>query len=190
MGWDFQIVQVTAAGTFGTVCVAFDWTSKRFYALKVLKERFKTHEKVLARSRDEAAMLAAMDHPNILQVHELFHVDERPVIVMEWIQGCSLQDLVDCSTTGLPAATALEIVRQGCLALDAAYNAPEPHTGQPMRIIHRDLKPSNMLLSLRGVVKVVDFGIAKAAFGGRESKTVSMVLGSRDYMAPERLDGG
>lgn len=189
MQWDFQIVQVTAAGTFGTVCVAFDWTSRQFYALKILKERFRSNDKVLDRSRDEAAMLAAMNHPNILKVYEVFDVDERPVIVMEWIQGCSLQDLIDTSTKGLPVAAALAIIRQGCLALDAAYNTLSPGSGHPMEIIHRDLKPSNMLLSLRGEVKVVDFGIARAIFDGKKSQTVSMVLGARDYMAPERLDG-
>lgn len=189
MDWDFQIVQVTAAGTFGTVCVAFDWRSRQFYALKVLKERFRTHGQVLDRSRDEAAMLAAMNHPNILRVHEVFDVDERPIIVMEWIQGCSLQDLIDTRTGGLPATTALEIVRQACVALDAAFRTPSPGNQRPMEIIHRDLKPSNMLLTLRGVVKVVDFGIARAIFEGKKSETVSMVLGARDYMAPERLDG-
>ncbi len=189
MGWDFQIVQVTAAGTFGTVCVAFDWTSRKFYALKVLKERFKQNDKVLARARDEAKLLSAMKHPNILRVHELFEVDGRPVIVMQWIQGCALHDLLDCTDGGLPYDVALDVVRQGCTGLDAAYRALAPGSGQPMRIIHRDLKPSNLLLSLRGVVKVVDFGIAKAVFHGRESDTVSMVLGTRAYMAPERLDG-
>lgn len=189
MGWDFQIVQVTAAGTFGTVCVAFDWTSRRFYALKVLKQHFSSHDKVLARSRDEARMLAAMNHPNILEVHDTFDVDGRPIIVMEWVQGCSLEALMECSIGGLPCATALEIVRQAAVALDAAYTSPDPRGGEPMRIIHRDLKPSNILLSISGRVKVVDFGIAQGMFGGKESKTVSMVLGSRDYMAPERLDG-
>lgn len=189
MGWDFQIVQVTAAGTFGTVCVAFDWTSRRFFALKVLKERFAEHDKVLARSRDEATLLAAMDHPNILAVHDRFDVAGRPVILMEWVQGCSLADLMEVRVEGLPTAIALAILRQAATALEAVHRTPDPRTGRPMHIIHRDLKPSNLLLSLAGEVKVVDFGIARAVFDDKQSNTVSMVLGSRDYMAPERLDG-
>lgn len=187
--WDFQIVQITAAGTFGNVCVAFDWTTKHFYALKVLKERFKHNRKVLARTRDEAIVLSAMKHPNILRVHELLEVDDRPVVVMEWVQGCSLQDLVDCTPRGIDAPVALELVRQAAEGLHAAWTTLHPRTREPMHVIHRDIKPSNMLLSLAGELKVVDFGIARATFEGKNSETVSMVLGARAYMAPERLDG-
>ncbi|MCB9675628.1 MAG: serine/threonine protein kinase [Alphaproteobacteria bacterium] len=189
MAWDFQIVQVTAAGTFGTVCVAFDWTSRRFYALKVLKDRFKHNRKVLTRTHDEATMLAKIEHPNILKVYEMLEVDERPVVVMEWVQGCSLQDLVDCHPEGIDGRVSLELIRQSARALHAAYSAPSGATGAPMHIIHRDIKPSNILLSLQGGVKVVDFGIARGDFEGKRSETVSMVLGARAYMAPERLDG-
>ncbi|MEZ4322062.1 MAG: serine/threonine-protein kinase, partial [Myxococcota bacterium] len=189
MAWDFQIVQVTAAGTFGTVCVAFDWSSRSFYALKVLKDRFKHNRKVLTRTRDEATMLANLQHPNILRVVDALEVDERPVVVMEWVQGCSLQDLVDCNPAGLDGPYALELVRQAARALHAAWSAPSGATGAPMRIIHRDIKPSNLLLSLSGVLKVVDFGIARGDFEGKQAETVSMVLGARAYMAPERLDG-
>jgi serine/threonine protein kinase len=189
VGWDFQIVQITAAGTFGNVCVAFDWRSKKFYALKVLKERFKDNRKVLARTRDEATMLAAMNHPNILKVHEFLEVDDRPLVVMEWVQGCSLQDLVDCNPQGIDAPIALEMIRQASNGLHAAYHTPAAGTTRPMNVIHRDIKPSNLLISLAGDLKVVDFGIARATFEGKASETVSMVLGARAYMAPERLDG-
>jgi serine/threonine protein kinase len=189
VGWDFQVVQVTAAGTFGTVCVAFDWTTRRFYALKVLKDRFKYNRKVLTRTHDEATMLARMRHPNILRVHDLIEVEDRPVVVMEWVQGCSLQDLIEVHPKGLDTRFGLELVRQAARALQAAYSAPSGADGAPMRVIHRDIKPSNLLLSLGGVLKVVDFGIARGDFEGKRSETVSMVLGARAYMAPERLDG-
>jgi len=189
VAWDFQIVQVTAAGTFGTVCVAFDWSTRRFYALKVLKDRFKHNRKVLTRTHDEATMLAKMQNANILRVHEMLEVGDRPVVVMEWVQGCSLQDLVDCNPQGLTGPHALELVRQTAWALHAAYNTPAGATGAAMKVIHRDIKPSNILFSLQGIVKVVDFGIARGDFEEKRSETVSMVLGARAYMSPERLDG-
>lgn len=187
MAWDFQIVQITAAGTFGTVCVAFDWNSRAFYALKVLKERFEGNRNVVARTHDEATMLSLIQHENVLQVHALLEAARRTVVVMEWIQGCSLQDLLEVSPSGLAGPVAAELVRQSARGLHAAYHAPGP-TG-PMHIIHRDLKPSNILISIDGAVRVVDFGIARGQFQGKSDETDSMVLGARPYMAPERLDG-
>ena len=189
MEWDFQIVQVTAAGTFGTVCIAFDWIRKRFFALKVLKERFCSDANILARTRDEATLLSTLSHPHILHVEALIEVEGRPVVVMDWIQGCSLQDLIRCTPQGLDPILALEMIRQAALALDAAYSHPPRPGVKPLQVVHRDIKPPNILLSLQGQIKVVDFGIARASFAGRASETVSVVLGSREYMAPERLDG-
>jgi serine/threonine protein kinase len=108
---------------------------------------------------------------------------------MEHVQGVSLDQLLLRFKDGLPAAIALEITRQTCLALHVAYAEALGDDGRPMRVIHRDIKPSNILLSIHGEVKVVDFGIAKGEFEGREAKTESVVMGSRPYMAPERLDG-
>ena len=116
-------------------------------------------------------------------------VGGRPVVVMEHVQGVSLDQLLLRFKDGLPAAIALEMTRQTCLALHVAYAEALGDDGRPMRVIHRDIKPSNILLSIHGEVKVVDFGIAKGEFEGREAKTESVVMGSRPYMAPERLDG-
>ncbi|MCA9488684.1 MAG: serine/threonine protein kinase [Myxococcales bacterium] len=185
----YQLMEICAAGTFGTVVVVRDLHRGRLVALKVLKEAHLNRPRVIARTRDEAAILSQIHHPNIVAVEGLVEIEERPVVVMEWVRGLSLETVLKHQQDGMPLAEALEVVRQATLALGAAYEAIPPGGNAPMRIIHRDVKPSNMLLSVDGELKVVDFGIARGEFEGKEAKTLSMVLGARGYLAPERLDG-
>lgn len=162
---------------------------RRLVAIKVLKKEYVSNAKVLHRTRDEARLLSKLQHPNIVRVESLIEVSGRPVLVMELVQGVSLKRLLVRAPDGLPASVAIECIRQTCVALHVAYNHAVGDDGRPLRVIHRDIKPSNMLLSIHGQLKVVDFGIATGQFQGRESHTESVVMGSRPYMAPERLDG-
>ena len=186
----FEILEILGEGSFGTVCVARVTGDplRRKVALKILKGAYATNKKILNRTRDEARLLSKINHPNIVRVERLMHINGRPVVVMEHVQGVSLDQLVLRYKDGLPPPIAVEVVRQTCLALHVAYAEPGDQ-GRPLRVIHRDIKPSNILLSIHGEVKVVDFGIAKGDFEGREAETQSVVMGSRPYMAPERLDG-
>lgn len=185
----FKLVEISAAGTFGTVCVAQEVHSGKLYALKVLKQLHLNRPRVIARTRDEAAMLSRIRHPGIVYVEGLQHIEDRPVVVMEWVRGVSMEELIRKRPSGLPLAVSLDIIEQSVEALAAAFAALPEGGDKPMHIIHRDIKPSNMLLSISGRVKMVDFGIARGDFEGKEAKTMSMVLGARGYLAPERLDG-
>lgn len=187
----FEILEILGEGSFGTVCVARVTGDplRRKVALKILKGAYARNDKILNRTRDEARLLSRISHPNIVRVERLMDVGGRPVVVMEHVQGVSLDQLLLRFKDGLPASVALELTRQTCLALHVAYNETAADDGRPLRVIHRDIKPSNVLLSIHGEVKVVDFGIAKGEFEGREAQTESVVMGSRPYMAPERLDG-
>lgn len=187
----FEILEVLGEGSFGTVCVARvnGDPLRRKVALKILKVAYTKNQKILNRTRDEARMLSRINHPNIVRVERLIELGGRPVVVMEHVQGSSLDQLLLRFKEGLPASVALEVVRQTCMALHIAFNEALGDDGRPMRVIHRDIKPSNVMMSIHGEVKVLDFGIARGEFEGREADTQSVVMGSRPYMAPERLDG-
>ena len=187
----FEILEVLGEGSFGTVCVARVTGDplRRKVALKILKGTYARNQKILNRTRDEARLLSRISHPNIVRVERLMDVGGRPVVVMEHVQGVSLDQLLVRFKQGVPAAVAIEAARQVCLALHVAYNEVAGEDGRPLRVIHRDIKPSNVMLSIHGELKVLDFGIAKGEFEGREAETESVVMGSRPYMAPERLDG-
>ena len=185
----YQLLEIAAAGTFGTVCIVRDLDRGTLVALKVLKETHLNRPRVIARTKDEASMLSQIRHPGIVKVSHFTEIERRPVIVMEWVRGLSLEHILHPRRNGIPLAESVEIVRNATLALGAAYHAAPVDGAGPMRIIHRDVKPSNMLLSVDGELKMVDFGIARGDFEGKQAQTLSMVLGARGYLAPERLDG-
>jgi serine/threonine protein kinase len=184
----FEIVEIMSSGAYGTVAVArYLEEGGRIVAVKALRSDHLNRPKILARARDEARMLFRLRHPNIVRLEQLLDVGGRPVLLMEWVEGVSLRELLN-HLECLPIAVALEIVRQIAQALDAAYGSLDDE-GRALRIIHRDIKPANVLLSLSGEVKLVDFGVATGNFDDRETSTVSTIMGTQGYMAPERLDG-
>jgi serine/threonine protein kinase len=183
----FEIVEIPGAGATATVCVARDDTGQ-MVALKVLREDFAADRDVLTRTRDEARMLHRLNHPNIVRVDGLLSRGGRPVVVMEWVEGCSLREVLARTRAALPTAIAVEAVREIANALEAAFNCPSAKTNEPMRIVHRDVKPSHILMSVDGRVKLTDFGIAKGVFDDREAVSLYMVHGSWGYMSPERLN--
>jgi len=184
----FEIVEILGQGTFGTVAVARDLErGGQLVAVKIVKTALEDNPQVLQRARDEARLLSHLSHPNIVRVHRLAELCGRPTVVMELVGGVSLAGLILAHRRGLPTLVAMEAVRRTALALDYAWSAT--HGADVLQVVHRDIKPSNVILSTEGVFKVVDFGIARGRFAGRETRTDSLVMGSRPYMAPERLDG-
>jgi len=179
------------AGSYGTVCLARSVDEDRLVVVKVLQPELQQDE-LLKRTRDEARLLQRLKHPNIVGVERLLDFGDRPVVIMEYVEGGHLDELRRVFPQGLPASVALEIARQVCRALDAAWNAPSRPGGPPLNVIHRDIKPSNIMLSLDGMVKVVDFGLAKADFEDRETATNILprehVLGSMGFNSPERFE--
>src|SRR5262249_12389775 len=148
----FEIVAPLGAGGMGEVYRARDTNLHRDVAIKALPEAFAADAERLARFEREARVLAALNHPNIAAIHGLDGTSTATVLVMELAVGDTLANRV--ARGRLPVDAAVAIAIQIAAALEAAHEKG---------IIHRDLKPANVVVSADGRVKVLDFGLAKAA---------------------------
>lgn len=189
----FQFLREIAAGGFGSVFLTKVMHAdgfSRLVAVKLLHRRWSENEEVARRMRDEARLLGWLRHRNIVEVFDLTSLDGRAAVIMEYLEAVDLkllaQHLAD-RNEAVPPRSALEIMACVASALDAAYNRPPFPGEKPLRVIHRDIKPSNIMIDESGLVKVLDFGVARADFESRESHTRELQFGSVDYMPPERL---
>lgn len=185
-----EILETLGEGSFGAVYVALlnEGAIRRTVVLKVLKSEWADHPEILVRSRDEATLLALLNHDNIVRVEQLIELEGRPAVVMEHVQGLTLERLLK-GNGPFPVSIAVGIAAKVASALDAAFNQRPPGAKEPLRVVHRDIKPSNIIVSVAGSVKVLDFGTARAEFGERGAHTSALTLGSPLYMAPECFDG-
>lgn len=157
-------------------------------AVKVMKAAAPDQEEFCARMRDEARLLGMLRDEQILGVSELVRVLDRDAIVMDFVEGIDLAAL-SARHTAPPRALA-ELGAELAGALHRAHTARHPQTDAPLGIVHRDVKPANLMLTPRGGVRLLDFGVARAVFDTRESRTRGFVLGTLDYFPPEVLTGG
>ncbi len=156
----------------------------KLVTLKRLDEGVADTDEVACRLRDEARVLGFLEHRTIVRIDNLVQLEGRWTLVLEHVDGVSLEAIIERGP--VPTGPALEIVASVAGALHAAYTTPGPD-GSPLRLQHRDVKPSAVLLDAYGSPRVTDFGIARACFTGREARTRSFVVGSFEYMSPERL---
>jgi serine/threonine protein kinase len=159
-------------------------------ALKRMLSHIASSKEMVKSFVREARLASYLRHENVPRTYDLGRVGEIYFIVMELISGRNLREVLrHCgSTTGpMPVQIALNILNQICDALDYAHNLCD-ETGQPLGIIHRDVSPSNVLVSDRGVVKLIDFGIAKTSGGGMQTMGDTL-KGKFGYMAPEYIAG-
>lgn len=181
----YALVQVLGVGTFGIVWRATDLRTNRSVAVKFLRPEFANRDEIVDRFTREAHALAAMNHPNVVSVIDLGAWHEHRFIVMEYVEGESLGDWIATERRRSRVPPVAEVSRrfdQICRGVAAAHIKA---------IVHRDIKPANVLLNYQAsgevIAKVGDFGIAQ--LGGRHQTETGMLLGTREYMAPEQLRG-
>jgi serine/threonine-protein kinase len=162
-----------------TVYLARDAELDRPVALKVLAENLADDPDFRARFVREARLVAGLGHPNVVAVFDAGFDEGRPYIVMEYVEGETVADLLR-RTGPLAPERAASLALQACAGLAHAHAAG---------LVHRDVKPQNLLLRGDGVLKVADFGIARAAESTRMTQ-VGTVLGTAAYLAPEQAAGG
>jgi serine/threonine protein kinase len=192
----YEVIAPLGAGGMGEVWRARDTRLQRDVALKVLPPRFADDEDRLQRFDREARALAALNHPNVAGIHGIDRVDGVCFLALELVPG---EDLAERIARGpLPRPEALDVCRQIAEGLEAAHEAG---------VLHRDLKPANVRVTADGVVKLLDFGLAKSAGPGASGAGTSMaggpgaepdsfltteeglVLGTPTYMSPEQARG-
>jgi serine/threonine protein kinase len=159
-------------------------------ALKRMLSHIASSEDMVKSFVREARLASYLRHENVAQTYDLGRVGEVYFIVMELITGRNLRAVLrHCgATTGpMPVPVALNILNQICDALDYAHNLRDEN-GQPLNIIHRDVSPSNVIVSDSGLVKLIDFGIAKASGAGMQTMSGTL-KGKFAYMAPEYIAG-
>jgi serine/threonine protein kinase len=177
----YELGERLGVGGMSTVVRAFDDRLERDVAIKLLAEHLADDDQFVARFRREALAVARLVHPNIVQVFD-FGLDEpthRQYIVMELVRGRSGAEILREEGV-LELRDALSIVAQACRGLEYAHRND---------VVHRDVKPGNLLRSEDGVVKLADFGIAKAFSDESSITQVGSVLGTAAYLAPEQAAG-
>ena len=175
----YQVEERIGAGGMGIVYRALDEALQRHVALKTLLPALAADPEFVARFKREAQSAAALNHPNITQIYSIGQEGRIPFFAMELIRGRSLEAIVR-QKGALGAAEATGHILQAATGLR--------HAAQK-KLIHRDIKPSNLMLTEDGVVKVTDFGLAKAARSETQLTATGEVLGSPGYISPEQAQG-
>jgi WD40 repeat protein len=174
----YQILGVLARGGMGVVYRAQHLGLKRMVALKMILAGAHAGDEDLARFRHEAEAVARLQHPHIVQIHDVGEQNHLPYFAMEFVEGGSLDQKLQA--TAQPAQAAAEMVETLARAV---------HYAHQRGVVHRDLKPSNVLLTADGQPKITDFGLAKRLDVERGQTRTGAIVGTASYMAPEQASG-
>lgn len=179
IGGRYEILQLLGEGGMGAVYKALDKEVERTVALKLIRPELASNPTILARFKQELLTAHQVTHKNVVRIYDIAEADGVKFITMEFVEGADLRRIL-LDNGKLAPEKAIDIIRQVCLALDAAHSAG---------IIHRDLKPQNIMQdSKTGRILVMDFGLARSIESEGMTQTGAL-LGTIEYMSPEQSMG-
>lgn len=163
---------------------------QKIVAVKTMLPKLSEDEQFEQMFLDEASLASQIRHPNAVEIMDLGEQSGVLYLVMEWIEGVPLNQLMKAAKAdgGMPHAIAARIALQACAGLHAAHELKD-EKGHLVGLVHRDVSPQNLLVTYDGVTKVVDFGVAKATALGGGATMAGQVKGKVSYMAPEQVNG-
>ncbi len=178
----YKLLEFLGAGGMGTVYLCEHTSMKRLVALKVLPANLAKDGSYMERFYREARAVARVDHPNIVRAFDVDHDPNHHFLVMEYVDGSSLQQIVQ-DHGPLDPVRAAHYIRQAAWGLQHAHEAG---------LVHRDIKPGNLLLDRHGTIKLLDLGLARFCHedDGLSKKYDESVLGTSDYLSPEQVVDG
>ncbi|MDO4793294.1 MAG: Stk1 family PASTA domain-containing Ser/Thr kinase [Filifactor alocis] len=179
LGNRYELLEKIGEGGMSVVYKAQCHMLNRIVAVKVLKEEYANNEEFLKKFKNEALSVAKLNHANIINVFDVGQDESTSYIVMEYVEGRNLKEVLKTQKK-FSTSTMLDIARQIAMALEEAHQKG---------IVHRDIKAQNIMLSSKGVVKVGDFGIAKAVSNSTITAS-GAIMGSVHYFSPEQARGG
>ena len=175
---NYKIEEKLGEGGMGAVYKGVDTMLDREVAIKALRPELASQTSVVERFRSEAVTLAKLNHPNIATLYTMFRQGEELYMVLEFVRGETLDGIMQ-RRGAMPAEEAIPVF---CQVLDGIDHAHE------LGIVHRDIKPANMMLTEKGTLKVLDFGIARLLGSARMTRAGN-IIGTLEYMAPEQVKG-
>lgn len=179
LGHKYRVTELLGTGGMAHVYKAYNLATRRTVAIKVLKEEYRNNAEFLRRFEREARAVLHLTHENIVRAYGVGDVDGMPYLVLEYVDGRTLKDLI-LESGAMPPRIAIGLVTQVLDALGAAHSAG---------IIHRDVKPQNVIVTKSGKAKLTDFGIARDVDATTTTFAGNTVLGSVHYLSPEQAMG-
>ncbi len=180
----YKVLEKLGEGGMGVVYKAHDTKLDRIVALKFLPHHLTIHDEERARFLQEARAASALNHPNVCVIHDLQEYNGEHFIVMEYIEGGTLREKLNSALLGKDHFMPLDIAINYAIQIGEALQ--EAHA---KGIVHRDVKAENIMVTSRGQIKVMDFGLAKLK-GSLKITRTSSTVGTLAYMAPEQIQGG
>lgn len=175
----YEIIEEVGRGGMALVYRAKCLVLNRYVAIKVLRPEYRDDQEFIKRFKIEAQSAGSLSHPNVVSIYDVGNEDDIEYIVMEYVEGITLKQYL--STKGiLPWKEAVDYASQICAGLEHAHKKG---------IVHKDVKPENVIITKEGILKITDFGIAKALNQGTIT-TGGLTMGSVHYFSPEQARGG